>query len=407
MTIADKQADRARLVKEMRAVNDAANGRAWTGDETEKYAKLEAEVDRLGAEIEAEQKQAQRATKLADLEKALETPGKPATKPAPAAEGRTDPRIEEARSEVFRNYLATGRVVEQRVDTLQVGLLTKGGYLQPPQEFVASLIQAIDNSVFVRQNARKFALASAESLGVPTLDTDVEDFSWTSELLTGAQTDVAVGKRELRPHPMAKRVKVSKTLVRASAISIDQLVRERLAYKAGVTMENAYLNGDGAQKPLGIFTASADGVPVSQDVSTDNSATGITADGLINAKHAMKAAYWRTARWCFHRDAVKQIRKIKDGDGNYIWGMGLAGQPDTLLNLPIDVSEYVPNTFTSGLYVGALCNWQFYWIADALDMTVQFLDQLYAETNQNGYIARMESDGKPVLAEAFIRVKLG
>jgi HK97 family phage major capsid protein len=174
-------------------------------------------------------------------------------------------------------------------------------------------------------------------------------------------------------------------------------------------MENAYLNGDGNQKPLGIFTASNDGVPVAQDVSTDNTGTAITADGLIEAKHAMKPGYWPGARWCFHRTAIKQIRKIKDGDGQYIWSPGLAGNgmANTILDLPYDVSEYVPSTFTTGLYVGALCNWQFYWIVDTLDMTVQFLDQLYAETNQNGYIARMEGDGKPVLAEAFVRVKLG
>jgi HK97 family phage major capsid protein len=46
------------------------------------------------------------------------------------------------------------------------------------------------------------------------------------------------------------------------------------------------------------------------------------------------------------------------------------------------------------------------WIVDALDMTVQKLVELYAETNQTGYVARMEMDGMPVLAEAFARVKL-
>ena len=51
-------------------------------------------------------------------------------------------------------------------------------------------------------------------------------------------------------------------------------------------------------------------------------------------------------------------------------------------------------------------DWSFYWIADALNMAIQRLDELYAETNQTGYIARRELDAMPVLAEAFIRVKL-
>jgi HK97 family phage major capsid protein len=48
-----------------------------------------------------------------------------------------------------------------------------------------------------------------------------------------------------------------------------------------------------------------------------------------------------------------------------------------------------------------------YWIVDALTMTIQVLLELYAATNQNGYISRFESDGMPVLEEAFARVKLG
>jgi len=413
MTIAEKQAERARLVKEMRAINDAVKDRAWTPDETEKYAKIEADVDNLGTELEAEQKRTERASKLVDLEKRIAEPGKPATKPEPvAARGKSaSPLASPEYRDAFEVYLNGGMgafsaEVAKRADTLAAGVFTKAGALIGPEEFVAELIKGVDNDVFVRRYARRFQIASAVSLGVPTLDTDIDDANWTAELLTGSQGDIAVGKRELRPHPMAKRVKISKTLDRLSAIPIATLVQERLRYKFGITDEKAFLSGTGVQQPLGIFVASADGVPTTQDVSTDNTATAITADGLINAKHFMKAQYWRGARWAFHRDAVKMIRKLKDGNGQYIWGMGLAGQPDTLLDLPMDISEYVPNTFTTLLYVGALAYWPAYWIVDALDMTVQFLDQLYAETNTNGYIARKETDGAPTLAEAFVRVKL-
>ncbi len=412
MTLAEMQAERARLVKEMRAINDAAQGRAWTPEEAEKYAKIEADVDRLGTEMEAEEKRTVRASKLADLEKRVAEPGKPATKPEPTSRTKpTNPLASPEYRDAFEIYLNGGMgafqaEVARRADTLAAGVFVKAGALIGPEEFVAELIKGVDDAVFVRRYARRFQVASAASLGVPTLDTDIDDADWTSELLTGNQGDITVGKRELRPHPMAKRVKTSKTLERLSAIPIATLVRERLQYKFGITDEKAFLTGNGVQRPLGIFTASVDGVPTSRDVATDNTTTAITADGIINAKHFLKAQYWRGARWCFHRDAVKMIRKLKDGNGQYIWGVGLAGQPDTLLDLPMDVSEYAPNTFTAGLYVGALAFWPAYWIVDALDMTVQFLDQLYAETNTNGYIARKETDGAPTLAEAFVRVTL-
>lgn len=80
--------------------------------------------------------------------------------------------------------------------------------------------------------------------------------------------------------------------------------------------------------------------------------------------------------------------------------------PDTILGRPFHESEYAPNTFTSGQVVGIIGDFSRYLIADALDMEIQVLDQLYVESNQTGYIARMETDGMPTLENAFARVKL-
>ncbi|MHB8077438.1 phage major capsid protein, partial [Desulfosporosinus fructosivorans] len=161
------------------------------------------------------------------------------------------------------------------------------------------------------------------------------------------------------------------------------------------------------EKPLGVFTASPQGISTARDVSTGNTAITIGADGLIDAKYALKAQYRKSAQWIFHRDAIKMIRKLKDGNGDYLWKAGLSDKPDTILELPFNESEYAPNTFTTGLYAGILGNFKFYWIADALNMQVQRLVELYAATNQTGFIGRLESDGMPVMEEAFVRVKLG
>jgi HK97 family phage major capsid protein len=182
----------------------------------------------------------------------------------------------------------------------------------------------------------------------------------------------------------------------------------RLAYKFGVTQESAFMTGDGVEKPLGVFTASNDGIPTSRDVSDGNAGTAIGADGLINAKHFIKSEYWPRLRWGFHRDAIKQIRKLKLGDGQYMWQAGINEDlPSRILEVPYFVSEYVPSTFTTGLYVGVIGDFSYYWIAEGMSLQIQVLNELYAESNQNGYIARTELDGMPVLSEAFARVKLG
>lgn len=104
---------------------------------------------------------------------------------------------------------------------------------------------------------------------------------------------------------------------------------------------------------------------------------------------------------------VKDIAKLKDGDGQYIWKPGIAdGDPDRLLNIPYDESEFAPSAKTSGAYVGILADWSYYWIAELKGLEVQRLNELFATTSQIGFIGRGYWDGAPVLAEAFARVTL-
>lgn len=293
------------------------------------------------------------------------------------------------------------------IRALQVDSDTAGGYLTVPVQMVDRLIQAVDNAVFIRQWATTFAVPNADSLGAPSLDNDPADPTWTSELKIGSEdSTMDLGRRELNPHPLAQFIKVSRTLLR-KVPSVEALVTQRLGYKQSVVAENAYLNGTGANQPLGVFTADDLGIGTGRDVSSGNTTTSIKFDGLISAKYTLKAQYWPRARWTFHRDGVKQIAKLKDGNGQYIWRESVrVGEPDRVLGFPVFMSEYVPNTFTTGLYVGILGDFSFYWIADALDMDMQRLVELYAATNQVGFIIRSESDGMPVLGEAFVRVTL-
>ena len=226
---------------------------------------------------------------------------------------------------------------------------------------------------------------------------------------TGSEdSDMSFGKRKLEPHAFAKRVKISNELLRSGMLNPEQLVLSRLAYKFGITEEKAFLLGSGAGQPLGLFTASADGISTGRDVSTDNTATAMTFNGLLEAFYSVKSAYQKNGSWLFHRDGIKMIAKLKDGNGQYIWRASVVeGRPDTIQSRPVFSSEYVPNTFTSGLYVGMYGDFSNYWIADAMDLQIQRLSELYAETNQTGFIGRASADGMPVLEEAFARVTLG
>lgn len=394
---------RANLITQARSLLETAESgqREFSAEENEQYTRLIEEAngfgrraDRLERQVEMEQELGQGAGNPSRPESEDEDEG------GPELRGRASTEYRRA----FESYIRNGG---QEHRALQMDDDEKGGYLVPAQ-FMNELIQALDDSVYIRQWARVIPLATADSLGVPTLAADPADPTWTSEIGTGDEdATMKFGKRALRPHPLAKRIKVSRTLLRR-APGVESLVRERLTYKFAVTMEKAYLVGSGSSQPLGVFTASADGIPTSRDEATGNEGTSMTFLGLTAAKFKLAQGYWSRARWMFHPDGMKQLVSLVDGEGQYLWRENVrAGEPDTLLGLPVFMSEFVPNTFTTGLYVGILGDFSNYWIADALDMELQRLDEIYAETNQVGFIGRMESDGAPVLAEAFVRVKLG
>lgn len=413
------RADRAKIVTDQRALLDKAEAekRAMSADENTNYENMDAEVDRLTREIEREEKLATREQSMKDSADTF--------KPVPsggASEARTIeyrgqeiilPANADVQNRAFNRFLSRGlgAVIGEELRALQADADIYGGFLVAPTQFVMKLIQAMDDEVFIRGMATVFPVTKSESLGAPSLDNDPADPTWTGEITSASEdSTMSFGRRELTPHPLSKLAKVSEKLLRVSAMDVESLVIQRLAYKFGVVKENAYLNGSGSNQPMGVFTAATAGfgISTSRDVSTGNTATAFTTDGLMEALYSLKAQYHKLATWIFHRTAIKNMRKLKDGEGQYVWNPDIkGGQPDMILGRPYKMSEYCPHTFTTGLYVGIIGDFKQYWIADALDIRIQRLNELYAATNQIGFIGRLESDGMPVLEEAFARVKLG
>jgi HK97 family phage major capsid protein len=392
---------RGKLIADARALLDReSKGDELGAEDLAKYDELTERAQKIGDQIGRIERQRQ-------LESEAEAAADAAERSAGNGRENGEPGD---RMAAFRSWMANGRAglsgAEERSLSSQVA--TEGGYTVAPEQFVTNLIKFVDDQVFIRQLATTYQLPRAMSLGAPELTADPADFDWTTELQTGSEDSaMAFGKRALYPHPLAKRLKVSKTLMRQSVLPIETLIAQRLGYKLGVTQEKAFLTGTGDNQPLGLFTTSANGISAARDVSTGNTTTAIGVDGLINAKFSLKGQYQARASWLFHRDAVKGISKLKDGQGQYLWQPSMqAGTPDMLLGRPVMMSEFAPNTFTTGLHVGMIADFSHYWIVDALSMQMQRLEELYAESNQVGFIARLETDGAPVLAEAFARVTL-
>jgi HK97 family phage major capsid protein len=244
-------------------------------------------------------------------------------------------------------------------------------------------------------------VVKAQDLGVPTSEDNPADADWTSELATGtADTMMDFGKRTFAPHPLAKQIRISKKLLCASALDLAALIADRFAYKFGITEEKAFLLGNGAQQLLGVFVASEVGISTARDVNFANTATVISTDNLRKVKYTLKLPYRANAQWIFHRDVVAQISLLKNSIGQYLWKDGIQmGDPDMLLRMPVNESEYAPNTFTTGQYLGHSGDFSRYWISDSLDMTMQRLVELDAAFRGASPRARRWKRSLPIFVE--------
>lgn len=422
-TLVAKREQRAKLVADARKINDAVEaGKAMTAEQRQEFDRLMSAAADLKADIE-------RSEKLENEERELATSqGRRSTATAPehrdgqpftmeyrglkleVAHGQPGySRTLPAYGAGFRSYCRTGSAAEMRTAAAFASDVdADGGYIHAPFQFVAEVIKKLDEAVFVRKYARVLPVTMSDSLGIPNMTTRPGDADWTTEVGSiSADVSAQFGNRVLQPQLLTKLITVSQKLMISAAIPPEELVASELGSIYGRTEEKGYLTGSGSAQPLGAFTADNNGVPTSRDVSTGNTTTAITFDGLINTKYAVSAAYRAGARWLFHRDAVKNVATLKDGNGQYIWQMSKAeSEPDMLLGHPVDESEYAPNTFTTGQYVGLFANWKWYWIADLMDLTVQRLNELFAANSKVGFLGRKYTDGAPVQSLAFARVKL-
>lgn len=440
--------ERARIVEQQRKLLDSGK------DNGEEYNNLEVAYADVGAKIRDAEARERRQRELDLAEAELRQPQNEAIRPMPTQQRGRRPEPELAADDgpnpfkhmvVYepgtfkRLFRAPQMTAQQRRDTgefLSRGLVMMsdaaksrmvnpveirrtlqadkdivGGFLVQPEAFTKDLVMDLRDSLFVWDRAKIISMPYAAAVSFPVLSDTIDDANWTAELRTGSEdASMDFEKLTLSPHPLAKRVKVSETLIRRTGDWAGEIVRSELSYKFGVTLEKSFMVGTGGGQPVGLFTAApagGAGISTSRDVSTFNSATEIKSDCLLETVGTLRAQWRKNASWIFSRAAMNQIRRLKDGGGNYLWSPSLsAGTPDRLLSYPVFESEFCPSTMTSGLYVGLFGDLRYYFIAVALDFRVAVLSELYAETGEIGYIGRMEVDAAPVRENAFVRIQL-
>ena len=220
--------------------------------------------------------------------------------------------------------------------------------------------------------------------------------AWLDEGEEFDESDSVFGQTSIGAYKLGTMIKVSDELLNDSVFNLESYISTEFARRIGAKEEEAFLVGDAEGKPTGIFNATGG----AQLGITAGSATAITADEVIDLVYSLKAPYRKNAVFLMNDATVKAIRKLKDGQGQYLWQPSLtAGTPDTLLNRPVYTSAYAP-IIEAGAKTIAFGDFGYYWIADRQGRSFKRLNELFATTGQVGFLASQRVDGKLILPEA-------
>lgn len=351
------------------------------------YDRMEADVVNLGKEIERLERQ---AAIDAELARATSTPitNQP--------NGRIDGEVKTGRAtEEYKRAFWNGmrnRISYDVQNALSIGTDSEGGYLVP-DEYEKKLVESLQDEVFFRSLATVIRTSSGDRK-IPIV-TSKGEAAWIDEEGQFPESDDSFGQTSIGAYKLATMIKVSDELLNDSVFNIEQYISKEFGRRIGAKEEEAFFVGDGQGKPIGLFNTTG-----GAETGVTAATVSITFDDVMDLYYSLRAPYRNKASWLLNDSTVKAIRKLKDGNGNYIWQPSVReGESDRILNRPYRTSIYVPE-LAEGKRVMAFGDYSYYWIADRQGRSFKRLNELYAATGQVGFLACERVDGKLILSEA-------
>ena len=364
-----------------------------SAEDAASYAEMEQKIKDYGAEIE---RMEQMAAMDAQLSKPTSTPltGKPMNGGKPKS-GRASDEYKAAMLNALRTNF------RQVSDVLSEGVDANGGYLVP-EEYDSRLIDTLTEENIMRKLGHTITTSGEHKINIAATKPAA---AWIDEGGALSFGDATFAQINLDAHKLHVAVKVTEELLYDNAFGLENYIIDQFAKALSNAEEDAFLNGDGKGKPLGIFAETGGGtVGV-----TAASATAITADEIINLVYSLKRPYRKNAKFIMNDQTVAALRKLKDNNGAYLWQPSLqAGEVDRLFGYEVYTSPYVP-TITAGKPVIAFGDFSYYNIGDRGTRSFAELKELYAGNGMVGFVAKERVDGKLILPEAvqILKMKAG
>ncbi|MGE4307225.1 MAG: phage major capsid protein [Novosphingobium sp.] len=350
MTLAELQEKRGRLVTEARSALEEIKSNT---DES-RAAELEQRHDAIMAEFDQVEANIAREERVAAAE-ARATEARERNRPhQPDSEARGQDQgetveyrtafakalcgpLEDLTAEE-RAVLQQGRA-EFRAQT--AGTTTAGGFTVPTElanQIIKSMLAY--GPMYDPGVTTEMVTASGNPIKIPTVDdtaVTAEKHTEATALTDDGGKDVTFGQKSLDAYAYdTEFVRWSWELDQDSIFNMEALLGQLLGERLGRIANRELTIGDGTGDPNGIVTASSLGV-------TTASATAVTADELLDLIHSVDPAYRIGPKvgFMFNDSTLKAIRKLKDGQGNFLWQMGdvQKGVPGSLLGYNYHINQ--------------------------------------------------------------------
>ena len=355
------------------------------------YEEMERTIENYTREIERKKREE-------EMDKSLEKPTTQALTNEPTTFNEEDKPMR-ARNIYKKSMMKALRTNFRDISNeLKVGTDESGGYLVP-EEMEADIVNGLEDENIVRKLATKVQTSGLHKINIAATKPAA---LWVEE---GGQLTFGDGTFDqvsLDAHKLHVGIKVTEELLYDAAFNLEKYITEEFTRALANAEEDAFLNGDGLNKPTGIFDSKKGG-----ELGVTTKAQTITADELIDLVYSLDRPYRKKAAFILNDATVAQVRKLKDVNGAYIWQPSLKdGEPDRLLGYPAYTSAFAPKAEKGKLAV-AFGDFSYYKIGDRGNRSFQDLKELFAGNGMVGFLGKERVDGILVLREAVKLLKIG
>jgi len=206
------------------------------------------------------------------------------------------------------------------IKALSEGTNADGGFTVPT-EFESLLREEIVQEATIRPLVTTVTMARKTK----TLDEifNGPETYWTAEGATKATTTAEFKQKTLTAFKLASIIYLTDELIEDSVYDLVDVLVKRFAQRMNENEERAFLVGNGTTQPEGMFTNS--------DVGTITRGS-LDLDGIIDLEYSVAKKFRKGAVYVSNGVNIKELKKLKDNEGRYIWDNGIPkdGVPPTL-----------------------------------------------------------------------------